>query len=104
MAPIQIRINPVKTDNEELMAYAKSVQEKLDDKYVRVELDDRSEKLGYRMREGQIEKVPYLLVIGFNEMENQTVSYRLHGQAETTTMPVDEFVEKIENEIEQKLR
>ena len=89
---------------EELMAYAKSVQEKLDDKYVRVELDDRSEKLGYRMREGQIEKVPYLLVIGFNEMENQTVSYRLHGQAETTTMPVDEFVEKIENEIEQKLR
>ena len=104
LAPVQVRIMPVKTDNEELMAYAKSVQEKLDDKYVRVELDDRSEKLGYRMREGQIEKVPYLLVIGFNEMENQTVSYRLHGQAETTTMPVDEFVEKIENEIEQKLR
>ncbi len=104
LAPVQVRIMPVKTDNEELMAYAKSVQEKLDDKYVRVELDDRSEKLGYRMREGQIEKVPYLLVIGFNEMENKTVSYRLHGQAETTTMPVDEFVEKIENEIEQKLR
>ena len=104
LAPVQVRIMPVKTDNEELMAYAKSVQEKLDDKYVRVELDDRSEKLGYRMREGQIEKVPYLLVLGFNEMENQTVSYRLHGQAETTTMPVDEFVEKIENEIEQKLR
>ena len=104
LAPVQVRIMPVKPANEELMAYAKSVQEKLDDKYVRVELDDRSEKLGYRMREGQIEKVPYLLVIGFNEMENQTVSYRLHGQAETTTMPVDEFVEKIENEIEQKLR
>ena len=58
----------------------------------------------YRMREGQIQKVPYLLVIGFNEQENKTVSYRLHGEADTTVLPLNEFVEKIENEIKNKLR
>ena len=104
LAPVQVRIMPVKTDNEELMAYAKSVQEKLDDKYVRVELDDRSEKLGYRMREGQVQKVPYLLVVGFNEKEDRTVSFRLHGEKDTTVLPLDEFVEKLENEIKNKLR
>ena len=67
-------------------------------------LDDRAEKLGYRMREGQIQKVPYLLVIGFNEQENKTVSYRLHGQQDTTTLGLDEFVEKIDTEIKNKAR
>ena len=71
---------------------------------VRVELDDRAEKLGYRMREGQIQKVPYLLVIGFNEQENETVSYRLHGEQDTTTLALDEFVKKIETEIKNKVR
>ena len=82
----------------------KSVQEKLDDKYVRVELDDRSEKLGYRMREGQVEKVPYLLVVGFNEKDDRTVSFRLHGEKETTVLPLDTFVEKIKAEIAEKSR
>ena len=72
--------------------------------FVRVDLDDRAEKLGYRMREGQIQKVPYLLVIGFNEQENKTVSYRLHGQQDTTTLGLDEFVEKIDTEIKNKVR
>mgnify|MGYP000470749127 FL=1 len=61
-------------------------------------------KLGYRMREGQIQKVPYLLVIGFNEQENETVSYRLHGEQDTTTLALDEFVKKIETEIKNKVR
>ena len=65
---------PVKTDNEELTAYAKEICDALEAKDVRVELDDRSEKLGYRMREGQVQKVPYLLVVGFNEKEDRTVS------------------------------
>ena len=95
---------PVKTDNEELMAYAHEVTDALDARNVRVELDDRAEKLGYRMREGQIEKVPYLLVIGFNEKENKTVSYRLHGQADTTVVALDEFVDKIVEEIKNKAR
>ena len=56
------------------------------------------------MREGQIQKVPYLLVIGFNEQENETVSYRLHGEQDTTTLALDEFVKKIETEIKNKVR
>ena len=104
LAPVQVKVMPVKTDNEEIMAYAHEICDALEEKNVRVELDDRAEKLGYRMREGQIQKVPYLLVIGFNEQENKTVSYRLHGEADTTVLTLDEFVEKIENEIKNKLR
>ena len=104
LAPVQVKIMPVKTDNEELMAYAHKVVDALDAKNVRVELDDRAEKLGYRMREGQVEKVPYLLVLGFNEVENNTVSYRLHGQADTTVVGLDEFVAKIEEEIKTKAK
>lgn len=104
LAPVQVKVMPVKTDNEELMAYAHKVVDALDAKNVRVELDDRAEKLGYRMREGQVEKVPYLLVLGFNEVENNTVSYRLHGQADTTVVGLDEFVAKIEEEIKTKAR
>ena len=99
LAPVQVRVMPVKTDNEDLMAYAHKVVDALDAIDVRVELDDRAEKLGYRMREGQVQKVPYLLVIGFNEAENGTVSYRLHGEADTTVLPLDEFVQKIDTEI-----
>ena len=104
LAPVQVKVMPVKTDNEEIMAYAHEICDALEEKNVRVELDDRAEKLGYRMCEGQIQKVPYLLVIGFNEQENKTVSYRLHGEADTTVLTLDEFVEKIENEIKNKLR
>ena len=104
LAPVQVKVMPVKTDNEELMEYARQICEKLEDRNVRVELDDRAEKLGYRMREGQVQKVPYLLVIGFNEMENKSVSYRLHGEMDTTTVGLDEFVEKIHEEIKNKVR
>ena len=102
LAPLQVKVMPVKTDNEDLMAYADEVCELLDSKNVRVDLDDRAEKLGYRMREAQMEKVPYMLVLGFNEMEQKTVSFRLHGEKDTTVLPLDEFVDMITNEIETK--
>ena len=86
------------------LSRAKEICDALEAKDVRVELDDRSEKLGYRMREGQVQKVPYLLVVGFNEKEDRTVSFRLHGEKDTTVLPLDEFVEKLENEIKNKLR
>ena len=53
-------------------------------------------------REGQVQKVPYLLVVGFNEKDDRTVSFRLHGEKETTVLPLDEFVEKIKAEIAEK--
>ena len=76
--------------------------EALDDADVRVEYDDRSEKLGYKMREAQIQKVPYLVVLGKNEEAENTVSYRLHGQKETTTVSFDEFVNLIVKDIKTK--
>ena len=87
-----------------LNAYAKEICDALKANKVRVDLDDRSEKLGYRMREGQIQKVPYLLVVGFNEKDERTVSFRLHGEKKTTVLPLDEFVEKLDTEIKGKLR
>ena len=70
---------------------------------MRVELDARSEKLSYRLREAQIQKVPYILVLGNNERNDRTISYRLHGQQKTTTVSIDAFVEKLANEIDNKL-
>ncbi|MCI5862503.1 MAG: threonine--tRNA ligase [Lachnospiraceae bacterium] len=102
LAPEQVRILPVKTDDEKLSAYAEEVYNKLFEKDVRVELDTRSEKLGYKMREGQMQKVPYLLVLGANEANDRTVSFRLHGEENTTVMPLDEFVDKIKNQIDSK--
>ena len=103
LAPIQVKVMPVKTDDDGLNAYANEICELLEAQNVRVDLDDRAEKLGYRMREGQIQKVPYLLVIGFNEKDNRTVSYRLHGEKDTTVVGLDEFVEKIVDEIKNKV-
>lgn len=104
LAPVQVKVLPVKTDNEELMGYVQKICDRLETCGVRVELDARAEKLGYRMREGQVQKVPYLLVIGFQEMESGSVAYRLHGEAETTVLPLEEFTEKLLDEIINKRR
>ena len=102
LAPVQIKVLPVKNDDETLLAYAREVTELFEDEGFRVELDDRSEKLGYRMREGQMQKVPYLLVLGNNEVTDRTVTYRLHGRQETTTVALDEFVKMVGDLIDNK--
>ena len=102
LAPVQVKVLPVKNDDEELVKYSQEVCDLLDEQNVRVELDDRSEKLGYRMREGQIQKVPYLLVLGNNERNDRTVTYRLHGEKETTTVTLDEFVAMVTEKIKTK--
>lgn len=102
LAPVQAKVLPIKNDDEELMAYAKGLVDALNDADVRVELDDRSEKFGYKMREAQIEKVPYICVLGKNEMAEKQVSYRLHGEQATTTVGFDEFVALITEEIKNK--
>ena len=102
LAPTQVKVLPVKNDDEGLNAYAQKLVDALNDADVRVEFDTRSEKLGYKMREAQIQKVPYLAVLGKNEEAEGTVSYRLHGEQGTTTVKFDEFVELIVNEIKTK--
>ncbi len=104
LAPTQVKILPVKTDDEELNAYAAKLYDALFEKDVRVALDDRSEKLGYKIREAQMQKVPYLAVLGKNEAGEGTVSYRLHGQQQSTTVSFDEFVEMIVDKIKTKAR
>lgn len=102
LAPVQAKVLPVKNDDEALNAYAEKVYEKLYESGVRVELDDRSEKLGYKMREAQMEKVPFILVLGANEMGANTVTYRLHGQQESITVDLDEFAQKLVSDIANK--
>ncbi|WP_455682205.1 threonine--tRNA ligase [Thomasclavelia sp.] len=100
LAPVQVKVLPV--NNEYHLDYAKEVTELLQKNGFKVEIDAREEKLGYRIREGQMEKVPYLLVLGNNERDEKTVTYRKHGQQKQTTVPFDEFVTMLKQQIENK--
>ena len=69
-----------------------------------MELDDREEKLGYRIREAQMKKIPYQLVLGNNERDERTVTYRQYGEQKQTTVSLDEFVDMVLKQIEEKSR
>ncbi len=100
LAPTQVKVIPV---NPELHSeYGKEITNLLKENDIRVELDDRNEKLGYRLREAQTEKVPYTLILGDQEKENSTISYRLFGQKDTTTVSKEEFVKLLNEEISTK--
>ena len=100
LAPRQICIIPV---NGEIHGeYAKKVKQQLKDAGFKVEVDDRNEKLGYRMREAQIAKIPVVLVVGDNEMNSNSVNVRRHGQEGQTSMSVDELIASLKKEVEEK--
>lgn len=100
LSPVQVKVIPV---NSEFQAdYGKEIKDYLTEAGIRVELDDRNEKLGYRLREAQTAKVPYTLILGDNEKENGLISYRLHGEKETTTLPKEDFLKMIKEEIDTK--
>ena len=69
---------------------------------IRVKLDDRDEKLGYKIREAQTKKIPYQLVVGDNEVESGQVTYRRYGEKKQVTVKIEDFVEMIEKEIKDK--
>ena len=100
LAPVQCNIIPV--NNEYHLEYSKKLKEELFNNGIRVELDDRDEKLGYRLRESVIRKIPLTLVIGDKERDNTTVSYRKYGSEETTTVSIDEFIKMINNMVDEK--
>ena len=95
LAPHQVKILPIADRHVE---YAKQLQEKLRKAMVRVDIDDRAEKIGYKIREAQLQKVPYMLVIGDNEVSNNSVNVRIRGEQEQVSMSQDEFIEKIVSE------
>ena len=101
LAPVQVNIIPV--NNEYHLEYASKIKELLVDKGIRVEMDDRNEKLGYKMRESQTRKIPVTLILGNNERDNNTISYRVHGSEETTNLPTDDFICWLKNMINKKL-
>ncbi|MBS5369811.1 threonine--tRNA ligase [Longibaculum muris] len=102
LAPTQVKVIPVK--NEYHLEYSKEVFKLLEDKGIRVELDDCEEKLGYRIREAQMKKIPYQLVLGDKERDERTVTYRQYGEQKQTTVSLDEFVNMVLKQIEEKAR
>lgn len=100
LAPIQVKIIPVSSEHQG--EYAKETEEYLKKNKIRVESDLRNEKLGYRLREAQTAKIPYTLILGDQEKENKTISYRLHGQKETTTVSKEKFLELMSDIIDNK--
>ena len=100
LAPVGVEVIPVSSEHH--LEYAKNVFERLLSEGIRVELDSRNEKLGYRLREAQTRKINYTLILGDNEKLDRAVSYRLHGEKDTTTVSIDEFVKLLKNEIENK--
>ena len=82
--------------------YANQLAKQMRHDYVRVEVDDRNEKIGYKIRQAQMEKVPYMLVVGDKEMEDNSVNVRKHGGDELGTVPFDEFFNSIKIEIKER--
>ena len=100
LAPVQVNIIPV--NNEYHLAYAKEIYDELSNDSIRVELDDRDEKVGYRMRESVIKKYPYTLILGQKEIDDQLISYRKQGSEETITVSKNEFINSLKEEIKSK--
>lgn len=97
LAPKQVTIIPV--NNDAHLAYAKEIEEILTNAGIRVSIDDREEKLNYKIRETQVKKIPYTLVLGDQEKANNSVTYRHHGSNQSFNMPIDDFVNMLKDEI-----
>ena len=96
LAPVQVKILPI---SDKHLEYANKVKEILQEKELRVEVDDRAEKIGYKIREAQLQKVPYMLVVGDKEEQEGRVGVRDRKQGDIGAIPLDEFVSKIEEEV-----
>ena len=99
MAPVQVKILPI---SEKHVEYAEKLRKAFKNAYVRVELDDRSEKIGYKIRQAQMEKVPYMLVVGDKEVEEGKVAVRKRGVGEQGAIPWEEFLANIQQEIKDR--
>jgi len=97
LAPVQVKTIPVNSEYQG--DYAKEINDLLISNGIRAELDDRNEKLGYRLREAQTSKVPYTLILGDSEKENKTISYRIFGEKDTITVSQAEFLQLLKEEI-----
>jgi threonyl-tRNA synthetase len=99
LAPIQIKILPITDKHAD---YAYELKKKIFDLGMRVEVDDRNEKVGYKMRESQMKKIPYILVVGDQEVESKQVAVRKYGEQDTAVMPADVFIADVLEKIATK--
>lgn len=99
LAPVQVKLLPIADRH---LDYLNAIKDRLEKRGIRCEIDDRSEKIGFKIRSAQLEKVPYMLVAGDKDIENNTVSVRSRKDGEQGACSVDEFIQKIEKEIETK--
>ncbi len=100
LAPVQVKILPIADRHHD---YAYDVKKALEAKGMRVEVDDRSEKVGYKIREAQLEKVPYMIILGDKDIENNTVSVRARKAGDLGAMSLDEYIARATEEIETKV-
>ena len=100
LSPVQANIVPI--NNEYHLDYSKEILDLLRDNDIRVELDDRDEKFGYKLRESITRKIPLTLILGDSERDNKTISYRRYGSEETITVSQDEFIKFVKEQIKLK--
>ena len=96
LAPVQIKILPISDKHKE---YSEKLKDRFDELNLRVELDEREEKIGYKIREAQLQKIPYMLIIGDKEVEANAVGVRSRKDGDIGAMSVEDFINKIEEEI-----
>jgi len=99
LSPTQVKILPI---SDEQLEYAKIIEKELLKNKIRVKVDNRAEKIGYKIREAELERVPYMLILGKKEAEEGIVSIRRRGNKENDVMSLEEFVIKLLKEIEEK--
>jgi threonyl-tRNA synthetase len=99
LAPVQVKLLPV---SDHYLDYALQVKSALNQAGIRVEIDSRNEKLGYKIREAQLEKVPYMLVLGENEQSSGTVAVRKRGEGDLGSLGLDQFIAQVTSEIREK--
>ena len=97
LAPVQVKVLPISTEKH--ADYARKLVDELTDKGFRIEIDDRNEKIGYKIREAQLQKVPYMLVVGDKEIENNQVGVRSRKDGDIGAMSLSDFEEKLDREV-----
>lgn len=99
LAPVQVKILPI-TDRQ--LEYAREIAATMFNSEIRVEVDERNEKIGYKIREAQLEKIPYILVVGDKEVEARTVAVRKRGEGDIGAQETNGFITQILDEIREK--
>jgi threonyl-tRNA synthetase len=99
LAPVQVKVLPI---SDKFLPYAQTVSEKLKKSDIRAEVDDRNEKIGKKIRDTELMKVPYMLVVGEKEMNDNAVAIRRHGKGDAGTKSLEAFMSEILGEVDQR--